>query len=86
MRRNYQRELGLEEEQKKHFYGHNAHVSLNAESGMITNLVVTPRNAHNGHKLPELENRDRELGLAINGAHLPKSDLSKIIAFLACWL
>ncbi|MGB7117039.1 MAG: transposase, partial [Anaerolineales bacterium] len=41
-------------------------VSLNAESGMITNLVVTPGNAYDGHKLPELVNRDLELGFPID--------------------
>jgi IS5 family transposase len=53
-------------EQTEYFYGYKAHVSLNAESGMITNLVVTPGNAYDGHKLPELVNRDLELGLPID--------------------
>ena len=52
-------------EQTEYFYGYKAHVSLNAESGMITNLVVTPGNTYDGHKLPELINRDLELGLPI---------------------
>ncbi|NIT60217.1 MAG: transposase, partial [Aliifodinibius sp.] len=58
-------ERGNIKEQIEYFYGYKAHVSLNAESGMITNLVVTPGNAYDGHKLPELINRDLELGLPI---------------------
>jgi IS5 family transposase len=59
-------EHGNPKEQQEYFYGYKAHVSLNAESGMITNLVVTPGNAYDGHKLPELVNRDLELGLPID--------------------
>ena len=40
-----------------------ADVSVNAESGMITNLVVSPGNAYDGYKLPEFVNRDLERGL-----------------------
>jgi len=58
-------EHGQAKEQKEYFYGYKAHVSLNAESGMITNVVVTPGNAYDGHKLPELVNRDLELGVPI---------------------
>jgi IS5 family transposase len=53
-------------EQTEYFYGYKAHVSLNAESGLITNLVATPGNVYDGHKLPELINRDLELGLPID--------------------
>jgi len=59
-------EHGHAKEQRKYFYGYKAHVSLNAESGMITNLVVTPGNGYDGHKLPELVNRDLEQGLPID--------------------
>ena len=59
-------EHGETKEQREYFYGYKAHVSLNAESGMITNLVVTAGNAYDGHKLPELVNRDLELGLPID--------------------
>jgi len=59
-------EHGQAKEQREYFYGYKAHVSLNAESGMITNLVVTPGNAYDGHKFPELVNRDLELGLSID--------------------
>jgi len=59
-------EHGNSKEQREYFYGYKAHVSLNAESGLITNLVATPGNAYDGHKLPELVNRDLELGLPID--------------------
>jgi len=59
-------EHGNPKEQREYFYGYKAHVSLNAESGLITNLVATPGNAYDGHKLPELVNRDLELGLPID--------------------
>ncbi|MFC2055755.1 transposase [Chloroflexota bacterium] len=59
-------EHGNSKEQKEYFYGYKAHVSLNAESGTITNLVVSPGNTLDGHKLPELVNRDLEPGLPID--------------------
>jgi IS5 family transposase len=59
-------EHGETKEQREYFYGYKAHVSLNAENGMITNLVVTSGNAYDGHKLPELVNRDLEIGLPVN--------------------
>ena len=59
-------EHGNSKEQREYFYGYKAHVSLNAESGLITNLVATPGNAYDGHKLPELVHRDLELGLPID--------------------
>ena len=58
-------EHGQAKEQREYFYGYKAHVSLNAESGMITNVEVTPGNAYDGHKLPELINRDLELGVPV---------------------
>ena len=65
-KRKFKDEHGETKEQLEYFKGYKAHVSLNAESGMITNLVVTPGNAYDGHKLPELVNRDLELGLPID--------------------
>lgn len=52
--------------QIEYFYGYKTHVTMNAENGMITNLVVTPGNAYDGHELPELVNRDLELGLPVD--------------------
>lgn len=45
-------------EQKEYFYGYKAHVSLNAESGMITSMVHTPGNIYDGHELPTLLEKD----------------------------
>jgi len=59
-------EHGNAKEQREYFYGYKTHVTMNAENGMITNLVVTPGNAYDGHKLPELVNRDLELGLPVD--------------------
>jgi IS5 family transposase len=47
----------------KYFYGYKAHASLNAEAGMITSVVVTPGNAHDGKQFPTLVERDQEQGL-----------------------
>ena len=65
-KRKFKDEHGETKEQLEYFNGYKAHVSLNAESGMITNLVATPGNAYDGHQLPELVNRDLELGLPID--------------------
>lgn len=59
-------EHGETKEQREYFYGYKAHVSMNAENGVITNLVVTSGNAYDGHKLPGLVNRDLELGLPVD--------------------
>ena len=59
-------EHGETKEQREYFYGYKAHVSMNAENGIITNLVVTAGNAYDGHKLPELINRDLELGVPVD--------------------
>lgn len=58
-------EHGNVKEQREYFYGYKAHVIMNAENGMITNLVATPGNAYDGHKLSELVDRDLELGLPV---------------------
>jgi len=47
------------------FYGYKAHVAMNAESEMITGLVVTGGNAHDGKQFPTLVEKDEELGLPI---------------------
>ncbi len=65
-KRKFKDEHGETKEQLEYFNGYKGHVSLNAESGMITNLVATPGNAYDGHQLPELVNRDLELGLPID--------------------
>jgi len=49
--------------QKVYFHGYKAHVSLNAETGLITSALVTPGNGHDGHQLPKLLEKDLDLGL-----------------------
>jgi IS5 family transposase len=52
-------------EKKVYFYGYKAHASLNAHSGLITSLVHTAGNAHDGHQLPRLLDKDLAQGLPI---------------------
>ena len=56
-------ENGNKHEQTEYFFGYKAHVSLNAESGLITSLKVTPGSAYDGHELPELVRADQDLGV-----------------------
>lgn len=53
-------------EQKEYFYGYKAHVSLNSESGMVTSVVVTPGNGHDGHQLPRLLAKDLAQDVPVN--------------------
>ncbi len=45
-------------QKRQYFHGYKAHVSLNSGSELITSLTVTPGNAFDGHRLPELVERD----------------------------
>ena len=57
---------GVRERHVEHFFGYKAHVSLNAENGIITSLVVTTGEAYDGHYLPPLVVRDKpRLGLPV---------------------
>ena len=58
-------EEGREVEQKEYFYGYKAHVSLNAESGLITSMVHAPGDAYDGHELPKLLQKDLAQGLPV---------------------
>lgn len=49
--------------QREHFHGYKAHVSMNAESGIITSVIATPGNSYDGHQLPELVERDLGAGV-----------------------
>ena len=49
----------------KYFYGYKMHNSLNAEAEMITSIVVTGANGHDGKQFPELVRKDGELGLPV---------------------
>lgn len=56
---------GKRELQREHFLGYKAHVSLNAESALITSVVVTTGEAYDGHQLPKLVERDLAQGLPV---------------------
>lgn len=47
------------------FYGYKAHVSVNAESGLITSVRVTPGQAYDGHQLPALVEQDLAQGVPV---------------------
>jgi len=50
---------------RRTFYGYKMHATMNAESEMITGLVVTGGNAHDGKQFPKLVEKDEELELEI---------------------
>jgi len=54
---------GKRVKQTEYFFGYKAHCSLNAESEMITNVVVTPGNVRDGQILPQLLEKDDAQGL-----------------------
>ena len=49
----------------EYFYGYKMHNSLNAETEMITSIVVTGANGHDGKQFPELVEKDRALQLPV---------------------
>jgi IS5 family transposase len=49
-----------------YFYGYKTHAAMNAKSEMITSLVVTGGNAHDGKQFPTLVEKDEEQGLPID--------------------
>lgn len=49
----------------KYFYGYKAHVSLNAENHLITSVLVSPGNRHDGQFLQGLIKRDLAQGLPV---------------------
>jgi len=51
--------------QRQFIYGYKMHTSMNASSEMITSIVVTGSQAHDGKQFPQLVDRDQELGLPI---------------------
>jgi IS5 family transposase len=50
-------------ETNKSFYGYKAHVSLNAESGIITSVVTTTGKLTDGKQFPSLVQKDEEVGI-----------------------
>jgi IS5 family transposase len=53
-------------ERRHYFHGYKAHVSMNAGSDLITSISVTPGNAYDGHRFPELVESDVVKGLPIS--------------------
>jgi IS5 family transposase len=51
--------------QREYFYGYKMHTSMNAEAEMITSVVVTAGNGHDGKQFAKLVERDEVLGLPI---------------------
>jgi IS5 family transposase len=47
-------EQGKTVKRPHYFHGYKAHVSMNTGSDLITTIGVTPGNAYDGHRLPEL--------------------------------
>jgi transposase, IS5 family len=66
-KRKVKNEEGKEEEQTVYFYGYKAHVSLNAETGLITSLETSSGEANDGqHFIPLVEQDGRQkLGVEI---------------------
>ena len=50
----------------RYFYGYKMHTAMNAMSEMITSLVVTGGNAHDGKQFPALVERDRQQDLPVD--------------------
>lgn len=65
-KRKVKNEQGKEEEQTEYFYGYKSHISLNAESGMITSLKVTSGEAYDGHHFCSLVDHDLAQGLPVD--------------------
>ena len=57
-KRKIKTEDGREEEQTEYFFGYKAHVSMNAENGLITSLVTSSGEAYDGHSFCSLVDQD----------------------------
>lgn len=64
--RKVKNEEGKEEKQIEYFYGYKAHVSLNAENGLITSLETTSGEAPDGHHFTSLVDHDLEQSLPMD--------------------
>ena len=58
-------EEGRASKQREHFHGYKAHVSMNAESGIITSVLATAGNVYDGHELPGLVENDLSQGVPL---------------------
>ena len=47
----------------KKFYGYKTHMSVNAQSEIVTSIVVTAGNRYDGHQLGSLLSKDKEVGV-----------------------
>jgi IS5 family transposase len=65
-KRKVKAEHGKEEEQTEYFYGYKAHVSMNAENGLITSLEATSGDAYDGHHFCGLVDRDLQQMLPVD--------------------
>lgn len=52
-------------QQKEYFHGYKGHVSLNAATGLVTSVLVTPGNANDGRQFPKVWQKDEDLGLPV---------------------
>jgi len=59
-------EKGEAVEQTEYFYGYKAHVSMNAESGLITSLETTSGEAYDGHHFCSRVDHDLAQGLPVD--------------------
>jgi len=62
---NVKTEDGQQIKQTEYFYGYKAHVSLNAETGLITSLEVTSGEAYDGHHFCSLVDQDLQQDLPV---------------------
>lgn len=58
-------EEGKDETQIQYFFGYKAHISLNAENGLMTSLEVSSGEAHDGHHFTSLVDQDLKLALPV---------------------
>jgi len=65
-KRKVKNESGEDEEQKEYFFGYKAHVSLNAENGLITSLEATSGEVYDGHHFCSLVDHDIEQKLPVD--------------------
>ena len=64
--RKVKNEEGKEEKQREYFYGYKAHVSLNAENGLITSLETTSGEAPDNHRFTSLVDHDLQQALPVD--------------------
>jgi len=65
-KRKVKTEDGKPIEQTEYFFGYKAHVSLNAETGIITSLEVTSGEAYDGHHFCSLVDHDLQQDLPVD--------------------